>query len=125
MENSIQIMLNHTVEHTGAQQLINPSVESVSRFQRPCPRDSDRTIKTGVSSRSSSSDTQLLVDANFILPKSVATKSFQPAAGRYPQIIEAARRSSCSRVEPERCPMGSSYPRRCKGEEKTRKWYSG
>ena len=37
-------------------------------------------------------DTPLLVDANAMFPKSVAAKSFQPVAGRDPQIIEAASR---------------------------------
>ena len=34
----------------------------------------------------------LLVDANAMLPKSVATRSFEPVAGRDPQIIEASGR---------------------------------
>ena len=43
-------------------------------------------------------DTPLLVDANAMLPKSVVTKSFQPVAGRYPQIIEAASRVDCKQL---------------------------
>ena len=40
----------------------------------------------------------MLVDANAMLPKSVATKSFQPVAGRDPQIIEAASRIDCKQL---------------------------
>ena len=40
-------------------------------------------------------DTPLLVDANAMVPKSVATKSFQPVARRDSQIIKATSRIDC------------------------------
>jgi len=50
----------------------------------------------GVAITPDEADTPLLVDANAMLPKSVATKGFQPVAGRDPQIIWAALRRAWS-----------------------------
>ena len=42
----------------------------------------------------------LLIDANAVLPKSVATKHFQPVAGRNSQIIETASRVDRNQLGP-------------------------
>ena len=42
----------------------------------------------------------LVVDANAMLPGAVASKNFEPVAGRDPQVIKAASRVDCHQLGP-------------------------
>ena len=54
----------------------------------------------GVAITPDETEPSLLVDANAMLAKPVATKSFQPVAGRDPQIVETASRVDCNQPGP-------------------------
>ena len=47
---------------------------------------------------SDEADAPLIVDANAVLPESVATKGFQPVAGRDSQILETASSVDCNQL---------------------------
>ena len=54
----------------------------------------------GVAITPDETEPPFLVDANAMLAKPIATKSFQPVAGRDPQIVEAASRVDCDQPGP-------------------------
>lgn len=54
----------------------------------------------GIAVTPDEADAPLIVDANAVLPASVATKGLQPVAGRDSQVIETASSVDCNQLRP-------------------------